>query len=68
MQKPITDQDRKRAEVCLNKCGGCKKARKNQSGFWFWFVKSIEGGACPYCKAYAKVYGRKPHEPLAEST
>ena len=31
-------------------------------------VKSIEGGVCPYCKAYAKVYGRKAHEPVPQST
>ena len=60
----ITDKDRKRAKFCLNKCGGCKKARKQQKGFIFWFVKFIEGGICPACKAYAKVYGRKAHEPI----
>jgi hypothetical protein len=65
MQHEITDKDRKRAAICLQKCTGCKKARKEQKGFWFWFVKSIEGGVCPYCKAYAKVYGHKAHEPIA---
>jgi hypothetical protein len=24
----------------------------------------IEGGMCPQCRAYEKVYGRKAHEPL----
>jgi hypothetical protein len=64
MQQSITDTDRKRAEFCLHKCPGCKKARKEQKGLMFWFVKFIEGGVCPYCKAYAKVYGRKAHEPI----
>jgi hypothetical protein len=64
MQKSITDEDRKRAEYCLNKCTGCKKARKEQKGFWFWFVKVIEGSVCPNCKAYARVYGRKAHESI----
>jgi hypothetical protein len=65
MQKPITDKDRERANFCLNKCTGCKKARKQQKGFTFWFVKFIEGGFCPNCKAYARVYGRQAHEPIA---
>jgi hypothetical protein len=66
MQQTITDKDRKMAEFCLNECPGCKKARKEQKGFMYWFVKVIEGGACPYCKAYAKVYGRKAHEPIPQ--
>jgi len=42
---------------------------KEQKGFWFWFVKNIEPKLnCPYCKAYAKVYGRKAYEPLAKSS
>ena len=65
MQKSITEKDRKRAEYCLNECTGCKKARKEQKGFWFWLVKSISGGVCANCKAYAKVYGHKAHEPIA---
>ena len=64
MQQSITDKDRERAEFCLNKCGGCKKARKEQKGFTFWLVKFVERGFCPNCKAYAKVYGRKAHEPI----
>ena len=64
MQATITDKDREMADFCLNKCTGCQKARKEQKGFMFWLVKVIEGGMCPYCKAYAKVYGRKAHEPV----
>lgn len=59
----ITEKDRQRAKQCL-KCPVCNKARVNQKGFSFWFVKKIEGGVCPYCKAYEKVYGKKAHEPL----
>jgi uncharacterized protein CbrC (UPF0167 family) len=55
------------AEMCL-KCTVCSKAREKQKGFAFWFVKKIEGGMCPYCKAYEKVYARKAHEPLPPST
>ena len=59
----ITDKDRKRAKQCLE-CAICKRAREKQRGFAFWFVKKIESGICPACKAYEKVYHRKAHEPL----
>jgi hypothetical protein len=58
----ITQKDRDIAKKCVE-CPVCNRARKNQKGFFYWFVKTIEGGACPYCKAYEKVYGRKAHEP-----
>jgi hypothetical protein len=61
----ITEKDRQMAQQCLE-CPVCKKARINQKGFFFWFVKRIEGGVCPYCKAYEKVYGQKAHEPLPQ--
>ena len=57
----ITEQDKKRAKQCLE-CPACKKARANQKGFIYWFVKSIEGWLCPNCKAYERVYGIKAHQ------
>jgi len=63
MQLEITEKDRQMAETCVQ-CTVCRKARKEQKGFAYWFVKRIEGGMCPYCKAYEKVYGRKAHEPV----
>lgn len=42
----------------------CSLARRKQRGLAYWFVKVIEGGICPYCKAYERVYGRKAHEPI----
>ncbi len=63
----ITERDRQMADMCL-KCTVCSRAREKQKGFAFWFVKKIEGGMCPYCKAYEKVYARKAHEPLPPST
>jgi hypothetical protein len=42
----------------------CRRARVRQRGLAFWFVKKVEGGVCPNCIAYEKVYGRKSHEPL----
>jgi hypothetical protein len=68
MAKTITEKDRQRADYCLNKCGGCKKARQKQKGFSFWIVRFVEGGVCPNCKAYFKIYGHKAHEPLAKKT
>jgi len=59
----ITDKDRELAQKCVE-CTVCASARKNQGGFAYWFVRFIEGGICPFCKAYEKVYGRKAHEPL----
>ncbi len=58
----ITEKDRKMAQKCVE-CPVCTSARKNQKGFSFWFVKNIENGLCPFCKAYEKVYGKKAHEP-----
>lgn len=57
----ITDKDREMARKCLE-CGVCAYARRKQRGIIFWFVKKIEGGVCPYCKAYERVYGKKAHE------
>ncbi len=59
----ITEKDRKLAQQCAA-CPLCKTARRKQRGLIFWFVKRLEGGVCPSCKAYEKVYGRKAHEPV----
>jgi len=53
--------DRAMAQVCVN-CPVCCQARRNQEGLAFKFVKTIEGGLCPFCRAYERVYGRKAHE------
>ncbi len=58
----ITDRDRAMARKCLE-CTLCSHARERQRGLAFWFVKKIEGGVCPFCRAYERVYGRKAHEP-----
>lgn len=58
----ITDKDREMAQRCVE-CTLCAGARRKQRGILFWFVKVLEGGVCPYCKAYERVYGRKAHEP-----
>lgn len=58
----ITDKDREMAQRCVE-CTMCVRARRNQRGLAFLFVKWLERGLCPYCKAYERVYGRKAHEP-----
>jgi hypothetical protein len=64
-KQEITEKDREMAQRCVE-CPVCRGARWKQGGFAFWFVKSIEGSVCPYCKAYERVYGRKAHEPALE--
>jgi hypothetical protein len=59
----ITDRDRAMAQVCVN-CKVCRRARDRQKGFAFWLVRTVEGGVCPFCRAYERVYGRKAHEPV----
>lgn len=61
--KTISIKDRKMAQRCIE-CTVCNQARNTQKGFAFWFVKTIEDGLCPYCRAYERVYGRKAHEPI----
>ena len=61
----ITEKDRKNARGCLE-CPLCRRAREKQKGIAFWFVKFLERGICPQCRAYEKVYGRKAHEPIPE--
>ena len=58
----ITGKDRAMAKVCEN-CPVCRQARKRQAGAAYRFVRTIEGGLCPFCKAYERVHGRKAHEP-----
>ncbi len=59
----ITDLDRKLAKQC-EACPACRRARRKQGGVVFWFVKVLEGGVCPACRAFEKVHGRKAHEPV----
>jgi len=64
MNQPIvSEQDRALAQKCVN-CPICSRARTKQRGVAFWFVKNIEGGFCPACQAYERVYGQKAHEPV----
>jgi hypothetical protein len=56
-----TEKDKKMAQRCVE-CPVCTRARKQQRGFAYWFVKIIEHGICPYCTAYERVYGKKAHE------
>ena len=60
-QVSVSEHDRKMAQRCIE-CPVCRQARARQKGFAFWFVKTIEDGFCPFCKAYERVYGKKAHE------
>ena len=62
MSSAVTEKDKEMAQKCVE-CPACSLARRKQRGLVYWFVKVIEGGICPYCKAYERVYGRKAHEP-----
>ncbi|RJQ09463.1 MAG: hypothetical protein C4551_03890 [Bacillota bacterium] len=62
----ITEQDRAKAKMCEN-CPICRRARAKQRGLAFWFVKNVERGICPSCRAYEKVHGRPAHAPVEEA-
>lgn len=59
---PPSERDKTMAEQCRT-CPLCRHARWRQRGLAFWMVRHVEGGLCPYCRAYERVYGRKAHEP-----
>jgi len=61
--RKISPKDRAMAKFCMN-CIVCRHARKKQQGPAFWFVRKIEGDLCPFCRAYERVYNRKPHQPI----
>jgi len=58
----ITTLDRALARVCET-CPVCRTARRNQQGLANRFVRGVEVGICPFCRAYERVHGRKAHEP-----
>ncbi len=43
-------------------CVVCRRARRQQAGLAFWLVRTF-ARLCPFCRAYAVVYGRKSYEP-----
>ena len=57
----ISEKDKQMAQRCVE-CPVCLRARKQQRGIAYWFVKHIEDGICPFCAAYERVYGKKAHE------
>jgi len=60
-QPAASKLDRALAKVCEH-CPVCLTARKNQAGAAFQLVKTVESKACPFCRAYERVHGRKAHE------
>lgn len=61
-QKYSSSLDRMLAQVCVT-CPVCRRARANQEGLANKFVRNIEAGLCPFCRAYERVYGKKAHDP-----
>lgn len=61
----ITNMDRALARVCET-CPVCRTARNNQRGIAWRFVKGVEVGICPFCRAYERVHGRKAHAPALD--
>jgi hypothetical protein len=60
MKKP-SRLDKALTNVCLN-CPMCRRARKRQRGAAFWLVQNVESRACPFCRAYERVFGQKAYE------
>jgi len=58
----VSNLDRSMAKVC-EACPVCRSARRNQQGLANRFVRGIEEGICPFCRAYERVHGHKAHEP-----
>lgn len=50
------------AHVC-SQCPLCRAARRKQRGLAYQIVRRVESKLCPCCRAYARVHGRKAHEP-----
>lgn len=60
--QPSSPFDQALAAVCRG-CPVCRRARRRQAGAAFWLVRRVEQRLCPFCRAYARVYGRQAHEP-----
>lgn len=60
-QQDVSAVDRAMARIC-EQCPVCRHARRTQQGMAFTFVKHVETGLCPFCRAYERVHGRKAHE------
>ena len=54
--------DKAMAQICVY-CPLCRGARKRQRGMAYKIVSAVESKACPFCRAYQRVYGKKAHEP-----
>ena len=56
----MTRLDRALASICEN-CPICRRARNKQRGVAYGFVRGVEDGICPFCRAYERVHGEKAH-------
>ena len=65
-ERSVSEWDRTLAAFC-ERCPVCRRARRSQEGLAFEFVRRIETGLCPFCRAYERVHGRKAQEPEKNS-
>ena len=49
---------------CCEWCPVCRHARATQRGWCYDLVRKVERGLCPFGRAYERVHGRKPYEPM----
>jgi len=56
-----TAVDRFLAAIC-EACPLCRHARRKPDGMANRLVRNVEEKLCPFCRAYARVYGTAAHE------
>jgi transposase-like protein len=61
----FTEEQLNDAKTCLE-CPICKKARKKQKGFAYWFVRLVDRKVCPKCQAFEAVFNRRAFEPITD--
>jgi hypothetical protein len=59
---PVSRLDRLLAAVCVHG-PVCRTARRRPRGAAWQLVRRVEARVCPFCRAFARVYGRPAHEP-----
>jgi len=57
---------KEKAKGCLE-CPICRRARKNQRGLAYLFVKLIDRKVCSNCKAFEQVTGKRAFEPITQA-
>ncbi|MCE5313920.1 MAG: hypothetical protein ABFD49_02555 [Armatimonadota bacterium] len=61
----INEELKAKAKTCLE-CPICRRARKNQRGLAYLFVRLVERKGCPSCKAFEEVTGQRAFDPITQ--